>query len=480
LPYDENIMVDGYLVYPLYLFYGMAFFAMGVSITSRDTRASNLEIARCLWLFSLFAYTHALLEWFSLYLILYSGHFSSSLLLPINSFKLFLLLISFCFLLLFGISILGMVLPQYRRHLFLAFPLLLIVVIVTSGVDNMSPHGSNFSLIDLHIRNWIGFPGGLIAGFGLILYSHTVRHISRRGALSFVGAGISVACYGVLAGLIASGSSPPIVGGPIELYRGLSALIIMFFVMDALYTFDIERKLQIEERLQRFAQSEKLHSLGKLAFGVAHEINNPLGNVSINAELLRDDLQNDVNFPHYEKRLSAIERNVERASKIAKELLFFSTNKETDFQQTDINELLTSTLELLGSRRKSYAISTSFIASETIPAIPWKLEEVFLNVIINAMDSMPSGGEIGISTGHSHEKLLVKIKDNGPGIKSQDLPHVLDPFFTTKEVGKGTGLGLSICFGIMEMHGGSIELSSTPDKGTEVLLAFPIGVECDV
>lgn len=473
-------MADGYLVYPLYLFYGMAFFAMGVSITSRDTRASNLAIARCLWLFSLFAYTHALLEWFSLYIILYSGQFSPPLLLPLNSFKLFLLLISFCFLLLFGISVLGMVLPQYRRHLYFAFPLLLVVVIVTSGVDNMSPQGSNFSLIDLHTRNWIGFPGGLIAGFGLILYSHTVRHISQRGALSFVGAGISVAFYGVLAGLIASGSSPPFIGGPIELYRGLSALIIMFFVMDALHTFDIERKLQIEERLQRFAQSEKLHSLGKLAFGVAHEINNPLANVSINAELLRDDLHNDSNFSDYEKRLTSIERNVERASKITKELLFFSTNKESDFQPTDINELLISTLDLLGSRRKTYAISTRFTSSEIIPAIPWKLEEVFLNVIINAMDSMPDGGEINIATSRSHDHLLVKINDNGPGIQSEDLPHVLDPFFTTKEVGQGTGLGLSICFGIMEMHGGSIKLNSTPDKGTEVVLAFPIGVECDV
>ena len=320
----------------------------------------------------------------------------------------------------------------------------------------------------------------MITGFGLILYSRTVRHISRRGSLSFVGAGISVACYGVLAGLIASGSSPPIIGGPIELYRGLSALIIMFFVMDALYTFDIERKLQIEERLQRFAQSEKLHSLGQLAFGVAHEINNPLGNVSINAELLRDDLQNDRNFTDYEKRLTAIERNVERASKITKELLFFSTNKESDYQPTDINELLTSTLDLLGSRRKTYAINTHFTAAKTIPAIPWKLEEVFLNVIINAMDSMPNGGTINIATSYSNDNLLVKIKDNGPGIDSKDLPHVLDPFFTTKEVGKGTGLGLSICFGIMEMHGGSIKLNSTPNRGTEVVLAFPIGVECDV
>lgn len=473
-------MVDGYLVYPLYLFYGMAFFAMGVSVTSRDTRASDLNIARNLWLFSLFAYTHALLEWYSLYLILYSGQFQQWLLLPINSIKLFLLMISFCFLLLFGISTLSMIAPKQKRLIFLIFPLLLILFLATSYPDNVGNSEFNFALIDLRIRNWIGFPGGLIAGLGLILYSQTVRHISPLGALNFAGAGLSVACYGVLSGLIVSGSAIPIIGGPIELYRGIAALVILFFVMNALHTFDIERKLQIEERLNRFAQSEKLHSLGKLAFGVAHEINNPLSNVSINTELLRDDLKNEIHFPHYEKRLSAIERNVERASKIARELLFFSTNKESDFQQTDINEVIKSTLELIGSRRKAYDINIHLMATETIPAIPWKLEEVFLNIIINAMDSMPNGGGISIETKDNHDQLQVIVNDKGIGIQSEDLPHVLDPFFTTKDVGKGTGLGLSICFGIMEMHGGSIELNSTPGKGTKVVLTFPIGVECDV
>lgn len=473
-------MVDEYLVYPLYLFYGMAFFAMGVSITSRDTRASNLNIARSLWLFSLFAYTHALLEWFSLYLILYSSQFHQSLLLPINTVKLLLLLFSFCFLLLFGISAFGMVFPERKRQIYLLFPFLFVLLLVTSGLGDQGSAGFHFALVDLRIRNFIGFPGAIISGLGLILYSQTVRHISRRGALNFVGAGISLACYGVLAGLVPSGNVLPLLGGPIELYRGLSALVILYFVMHALYTFDIERKLQIEERLNRFAHSEKLHSLGKLAFGVAHEINNPLGNVSINAELLKSDLQGMDDFPRYEKRLTAIERNLDRASKIAKELLFFSTNKEADFQATDVNEVLKGTLDLLGTRRNAYDISMSLMAGGHISAIPWKLEEVFLNVILNAMDAMPGGGRIRIVTERSADRILVRISDDGPGISSEDLPNVLDPFFTTKDVGKGTGLGLSICFGIMEMHGGSIDLSSPDGAGTTVLLDFPIGVESDV
>ncbi len=326
-------MVDGYLVYPLYLFYGMAFFAMGVSITSRNTRASDLDIARKLWLFSAFAYTHALLEWFSLYLILFSDQFSPQLLPQVNALKLSLIMISFCFLLLFGISTLIMVTRQNKNLLYVAFPLLVIIVLLSLGPNTLDFNHFNFALVDLQIRHWIGFPGGFIAGLGLILYSQTVRHISHRGALSFVGAGLSLLGYGVLAGLIASGTNIPIIGGPIELYRGVSALIILLFVMNALHTFDIERKLQIEERLNRFTQSEKLHSLGKLAFGVAHEINNPLGNVSINTELLRSDLQDKAEFPHYEKRLSAIERNLARASKIARELLFFRPTGKAIFSR---------------------------------------------------------------------------------------------------------------------------------------------------
>lgn len=478
MTYDET-MIEGYLVYPLYLFYGMAFFAMGVSITSRDTRSSQLEIARGLWLFALFAYTHALLEWFSLYLILYSSSFPQVLLQPINLSKLTMVLISFSFLLLFGVSILGMVFPGRKKQLYLLLPVLVLLFIATL-YRNHGGADFSFSGVDLSIRNFIGFPGAIISGLGLMLYSRTVRHVSRRGALHFAGAGFSLACYGALAGLVASGSSLPWLGGPVELYRGLSALVILYFVMHALYIFDVERKLQIEERLSRFAHSEKLHSLGKLAFGVAHEINNPLGNVSINAELLKSDLQDTDNFPHYEKRISAIERNLERASKIAKELLYFSTNKETDFQATDVNEVLRSTLDLLGSRRKAYNVTTRLKAVDAISAIPWKLEEVFLNVILNAMDAMQEGGRIEIATERSKDRILVKITDSGPGISSEHLPYVLDPFFTTKDVGQGTGLGLSICFGIMEMHGGSIDLKSPAGGGTSVILDFPIGGQSDV
>ena len=472
--------MNEFTIFPIYLFYGMAFFAIGVAITSRDTRASNLKISRTLWLFALFAYTHAFLEWFALYLILLSSEFSEAVLPYLNNIKLGLVFISFSFLLLFGISILRIVHPDKKRQgylipFFLGAALFLSTVLTEEHVSTLS-----LSVADIKIRNFIGFPGAIISSLGLILYSRTVRHISRKGALNFIGAGLSLACYGVFAGIVPSGETLPFIEMPVELFRGVLAFIVLHFFMHALYTFDVERKQQIEERLHRFAKSEKLHSLGKLAFGIAHEINNPLGNVSLNIELLKNDIQSTSTLPFPEKRFAVIERNLGRASKIAKELLYFSTNKEPDYQLTNLNEVIASTIDLLGSRQKNYQIIQDFGIIPEISGIPWKLEEVFLNLIVNAMDAMPDGGSIKISTSQNKNKVFVVITDNGPGISSEHMPYVLDPFYTTKDVDKGTGLGLSICYGIMEMHHGSIDLKSLAGAGTTVSLLFPIGVAGDV
>jgi len=467
-------MMDLQLIFPLYLFYGMAFFAIGVSITSRDLSASSLKIAKPLRYFALFAYSHALLEWFTLYLILYSAVFSLAMLPWVNLAKLTLVFVSFGFLLLFGVSLLRIAYPQRRNWFFLIPLLLVMIVFVGLPLHNRTLGDFPFWLTDVRIRNLIGFPSALIASLGFIFYSGTVRHISRKGALNFVGAGFSLACYGVLTGLVPSGVTLPPFNVPVELFRGLSAFVILHFVMNALHTFDVERKMVIEERLQRFAKAEKLSSLGKLAFGVAHEINNPLTNVSMTLELLKGELEKPGELPESQaKRFATIERNLGRASKIASELLFFSTDKAAGSQSTDLNELLRGTLELIGAKRKAYQISLNLQPLPAISVIPWKIEEVFLNLLSNAMESMPEGGGIGIESREVKDQLLVRIVDKGPGIATEDMPFVLDPFFTTKEVGKGTGLGLSICFGIMAMHGGKIEVSSPSGQGTEVSLVFP-------
>ena len=468
-------MPSEFFTFLLYLFYGMAFFAIGVSITSRDTRASNLKIASVLWLFALFAYSHAFHEWFELYQSLPSPDFPERFIPLVNFLKLVLVFVSFSFLLLFGIHILRIVFPDKHRLLNL-LPVVLVLLLLTAILPLADTLSSEvFTYINSRIRNLIGLPAAFCSGLGLIFYSRTVTHISNKGAKNFVGAGIALLTYGLLTGIIPSGTRVPIINAPIELFRGLSAFAILHFIMHALYTFDEERKLLTEERLIRFAKAEKLHSLGKLAFGIAHEINNPLTNVSMNVEMLKSELFPLADHGQTPKRFDTIERNLDRASKIARELLAFSTEKETDFIPTSLNDIVDSTLGLLGSRRKSYQLTVTHGDIADILAIPWKLEEVFLNLLVNAMDATPEGGTISITTRQNDSQIFAQVSDNGSGIPNELINQVMDPFFTTKEVGHGTGLGLSICYGIMDLHGGSIELESQENIGTTVTLTFPPG-----
>ncbi|MEA3363451.1 MAG: ATP-binding protein [Thermodesulfobacteriota bacterium] len=465
-------MPSEFFTFLLYLFYGMAFFAIGVSITSRDTRASNLKIASVLWLFTLFAYSHAFHEWFELYQSLPSPSFPEQFIPLINFLKLALVFVSFGFLLLFGIRILQLVFPD--KYWLLNLPPILLVLLLLITILPLSDTLSSeaFTFINSRIRNFIGLPSAACAGLGLILYSRTVAHISNKGAKNFIGAGIALLAYGLLTGVIPSGTHLPIINAPIELFRGLSAFAMLHFFMNALYIFDEERKLLTEERLIRFAKAEKLHALGKLAFGIAHEINNPLANISMNVEMLKSELSNPANNGRTTKRFDTIDRNLDRASKIARELLAFSTDKETEFVPKSLNDIIDSTLELLGSRRKIYRITVTHGDIANISAIPWKLEEVFLNLLVNAMDATPEGGTISITTWQDESQIFAQVSDNGSGIPAELINQVMDPFFTTKEVGQGTGLGLSICYGIMDLHGGSIELESKDNLGTTVTLTF--------
>jgi signal transduction histidine kinase len=469
-------MFDGLFFYLLYLFYGLVFFTMGVSIISKMTRGSTLEISRVLWLLALFAFIHAFHEWAELYMILGGEAINGELLLAIKSWKLLPVLLSYFFLLVFGVRVLGIVYPARHRMLFLLPPLLLALlawVVFGEEAERSIPF---LRLIDERLRNIIGFPAAALAGAGFILYSKTIRHLSDRVARNFTGAGIFLIVYGVLAGLIPSRTILWDGGAQIEFFRALSAIFILHFTNNALHVFDIERHGQIEERLQRFARSEKLTSLGKLAAGIAHEINNPLTNVSIGVSLLRQGLPVDA-AAAAARRFESIERNIDRASKIARELLFYSRNEEPELIPTDLNEVLRDTLVLLGTRRNEFAIREELTALPMILTIPWKLEEVILNVLINAMEASAPGAEICLKSYEKDGMAVAEISDQGAGIGPENLGRIFDPFFTTKEVGKGTGLGLALCFGIMEMHGGRIEVESTLSRGATFSLIFPAGRE---
>ncbi len=451
----------------LYLLYGLAFFTLGVAILSRDVRQSELGIARIIWLLAFFGIVHGFHEWLELL---------EQLEPPIKTpffmlFRLAVVSLSFLFLLYFGLFI--NIITFYGDQALKSTPRIakamigvsaLSLILVTTYFDLGSGQ-------DINTRMFVAFPGGLLSGIGLIMYSRTVRLFSRNVAINFIFAGSCMICYAILTGVIPSDVIVPVLGIKVILFRGMSAFLIMFFTIRALSVFSLEQRELINERLLRFSQSEKLTSMGILAAGIAHEINNPLTNVSLNVEMLKDLVGEDEKI---NRKLEAIERNTVRASKIAKELLHFSREKETKLERTDINKVLASSCNLIRNQKLSSIIRLTAQDVPEIMGISWKLEEVFINLLMNSIDACSKEDSIEIETFSNNGKVLVTITDTGHGIIQDDIFKVFDPFYTTKEVGKGTGLGLSVCYNIIKQHGGEISLVSSENGGTIVTISFPV------
>jgi two-component system, NtrC family, sensor kinase len=450
----------------LYLFYGLAFFTLGVAILSRDVRFSELAIAKILWLLAVFGIVHGFHEWLELLDLL-------DLELRSPAFSLFRLIVvslSFFCLLYFGLF-LNLITISGERALQTTAPAVKALI----GICALSLAGTAIYLdlssgSDITIRRMIAFPGGLLAGVGLIAYSRTVRHFSDGVARNFVLAGSFMVCYAVFTGLFPSSATVPGIGLQVIALRGISALLIMFFTIRALSVFNLEQHKQVQDKLLRFSQSEKLASMGILAAGIAHEINNPLTNASLNLEMLKDLIESD---PKTDRKLAAIERNIERASRIARELLHFSREKQTVMESVDLNQILEGTLHLIKNHQLSSIIHFSPGDIPLIRGIPWKLEEVFINLLMNSLDACTEEDRIDVETCSDPAAVMAVISDTGHGIAEEHRHRVFDPFYTTKEIGKGTGLGLSVCYTIIKQHGGDISLMSSEHGGTVVTITLP-------
>jgi PAS domain S-box-containing protein len=238
---------------------------------------------------------------------------------------------------------------------------------------------------------------------------------------------------------------------------------------------DITERIELESQL---SQAEKLSSIGLLAAGVAHEVNTPLAVISSYAQMLAKQVQGD------EKKstlLDKITRQTFRASEIVNSLLNFSRTSSTEFASVDINRVIQDTLTLLDHQFKTARINVEQDLYPNLPSIygnTGKLQQVFLNLFLNAKDAMPSGGTLIISTSNGHN-VEVKVRDTGSGIAQEHIQRIYDPFFTTKNKPKtghsgGTGLGLSVTYGIIQEHAGKIRVESSPGKGTTFTMEFPM------
>jgi len=234
---------------------------------------------------------------------------------------------------------------------------------------------------------------------------------------------------------------------------------------------DITERVRLEDQL---IENDKLTSMGLLAAGVAHEVNTPLAVISSYSQLLRKQ------FGPGDERSRLMDRIIKqtfRASEIVNNLLSFSRTNATDFIELDVHQVIAETLTLLDHQFRSSGIVVEKDLSAEAPLAfgnPGKIQQVFLNLFLNARDAMPGGGALGVRTETVGARLQVWIEDTGTGISHENVRKIYDPFFTTKERGKGTGLGLSVSYGIIQEHGGSIAVESEPGHGTSFRLEFPL------
>jgi hypothetical protein len=234
---------------------------------------------------------------------------------------------------------------------------------------------------------------------------------------------------------------------------------------------DISARVQLEEQLQI---SEKMASIGLLAAGVAHEVNTPLTGISSFVQMLMQGTEPD---DPKTQVLEKIERQTFRAAKIVNGLLNLARPAQVDSGPVDVNNVINDVLSLLEHQLRTGRIQVRKELAATAPVvlgIEYKLQQVFLNLFLNARDAMPKGGWLSIVTRGAPDGATVEVADTGSGIPAEQLSRIYDPFFTTKDIGKGTGLGLSITYGIVQEHGGTITCDSAPGQGTRFTLALPL------
>jgi hypothetical protein len=238
---------------------------------------------------------------------------------------------------------------------------------------------------------------------------------------------------------------------------------------------DVTDRAELERRL---VQADKLSSIGLLAAGVAHEVNTPLAVISTYAQMLAKQVAED---EQKSRILEKIARQTFRASEIVNSLLNFSRTPTSELAELQLNRVIQETLSLLEHQLMKAGVEVRAKLDPSLEPVkgnPGKLQQVFLNLFLNARDAMEPRGVLevttkNITTQNGENGIVVEVTDTGRGIAPEHLSRIYDPFFTTKSAKKGTGLGLSVTYGIIQEHGGAIEAISRPGEGTCFHLEFP-------
>jgi len=235
---------------------------------------------------------------------------------------------------------------------------------------------------------------------------------------------------------------------------------------------------ELDRRQILLVESHKLRAIGNLTAGVAHELNNPLNNIILTSEVLKDSYR-ELSDEELKDMVDDLVTEGERAQRVVKNLLDFARESETKTEYFHIDQLIDETLQLARNQIKISKIKLEAQVDKNLPPLYGDrelLKQVFLNLFINAIDAMPDGGALSV---HAEEEkqtgfMAIQISDTGCGIPNHILGSIFNPFFTTKHTGKGTGLGLAVSRGIIEKHGGDIEVESRVDEGARFTVHLPI------
>ncbi|MBU0682599.1 MAG: HAMP domain-containing histidine kinase [Proteobacteria bacterium] len=237
---------------------------------------------------------------------------------------------------------------------------------------------------------------------------------------------------------------------------------------------------ELDTRQEQLIQSRKLAAIGTFSSGIAHELNNPLNNISLSADTLHENFD-DLTREEFHEIITDIINETHRASEVVKNILDFSRDQKPVVQLLNIKEVVASTKKLIDNELRLNAIWLVQVIPANLPPV-WgemqKLQQVFLNLFLNAIHVMSKGGLIHVDAQEDPPGYIrINVNDTGTGIEPENIEHIFDPFYTTKEVGKGTGLGLSIVYGIVKKHGGYIEVKSEMNVGTTFSIILPIAAE---
>jgi signal transduction histidine kinase len=235
--------------------------------------------------------------------------------------------------------------------------------------------------------------------------------------------------------------------------------------------------LKLMHRHEQLLQSHKLRALGTLTAGVAHELNNPLNNIMLTSAVLLDEYR-DLSDDERNEMINDLIGESERSQRIVRNLLDFARESDIESEALSMEHVLEETMQLASNQIRLSKVKVDRQFDEEVAPVYGdrrQLTQVFLNIVLNALDAMPKGGELGVSVRNTRdrESVAVEISDTGVGIPEQKINEVFDPFFTTKKDGTGTGLGLSVSVGIVRKHGGDIQVSSVENKGTTFTVLLP-------